>query len=239
MKRMLNLGCGGHYLPNWTNVDFYSNNKDIIQHDLRKGIPFSDETYDFVYHSHVLEHFTLDQARFFIKECYRVLKPGGILRVAVPNLEDIAISYLSILNEIRTSSSDPVALQNYHWIKLELLDQLTRNFRGGEMKKYLEQKDLVNKDYILSRIGEEGKQFFNNDYQPQSNSKPIIFNRFFALLLHPRQLLKKLILLDSGFRIAERKTALESLFIDWPKNNLDTIDGKSRKPDSIYFEAMK
>jgi hypothetical protein len=47
------------------------------------------------------------------------------------------------------------------------------------------------------------------------------------------------ILLDSGFRIAERKTALESLFIDWPKNNLDTIDGKSRKPDSIYFEAMK
>ena len=86
---MLNLGCGGRFHPEWTNIDFYSSGGAVIAHDLNLGIPFPDSSFDVVYHSHVLEHFPKAKARRFIAECVRVLKPGGILRVVVPDLEDL------------------------------------------------------------------------------------------------------------------------------------------------------
>ena len=98
-KTMLNLGCGKTFHRDWVNVDFISSGPEVISHDLTQGIPFSSETFDVVYHSHVLEHFTALQGDFFIKECFRVLKPGGILRIAVPDLETIVRNYLQFLEQ--------------------------------------------------------------------------------------------------------------------------------------------
>ncbi|MGF1587860.1 MAG: methyltransferase domain-containing protein [Pleurocapsa sp.] len=55
--------------------------KDVIAYDLRQKIPFEDNTFELVYHSHLLEHFPKPMAESFIKECCRVLRPQGILRV--------------------------------------------------------------------------------------------------------------------------------------------------------------
>lgn len=155
MMKYLNLGCGYRYHPAWINIDFVSTGPGVIAHDLRKGIPYPDNYFDVVYHSHVLEHFPKHEATGFIGECYRVLKPGGILRVAVPDLERIVREYLQNLE--LALRGDEQAAHNYDWIMLEMYDQTVRNEPGGEMAKYLRQENLPNEEYIYKRIGEEGR----------------------------------------------------------------------------------
>src|SRR6185436_17770630 len=78
----------------------------IIAWDLRYGIPFPDGVFDCVYHSHFLEHLPKNGAPAFLKECYRVLKPGGTIRVAVPNLSYWADRYLQSVSAMRTGTTN-------------------------------------------------------------------------------------------------------------------------------------
>ena len=55
-RKLLNLGCGNRYHRDWVNIDSVSRNKSIIAHNLSKGIPYLDDYFDAVYHSHLLEH---------------------------------------------------------------------------------------------------------------------------------------------------------------------------------------
>jgi len=61
-------------------------NHTFVHHDLSYGIPLNDNTVDFVYSSHFLEHLFLKDAQAILKESFRVLKPGGVVRVSVPDL---------------------------------------------------------------------------------------------------------------------------------------------------------
>ena len=74
----------------------------------------------------------------------------------MPDLESIAKEYL---NNLRKATNDePGAEYDYNWILLEMYDQTVRNSSGGEMAKYLFQKEIPNKEYVFNRIGEEGKK---------------------------------------------------------------------------------
>lgn len=154
--RFLNLGCGTRYHSGWTNVDFVSTGPGVIAHNLLKGIPFQSNEFDLVYHSHVLEHFSRNDGKAFITECHRVLKKDGIIRIAVPDLEGIARQYIDILD--RSLKGDDSAIMNYDWILLELFDQTVRNEPGGDMLRYLLQKELPNEDFVFQRLGEEAKK---------------------------------------------------------------------------------
>jgi SAM-dependent methyltransferase len=59
----------------------------ITIHDLRKRFPWKDGAFEAVYASHTLEHVHLNEARGVLRECFRVLKPGGVCRMVVPDLE--------------------------------------------------------------------------------------------------------------------------------------------------------
>lgn len=61
-------------------------NHTFVHHDLAFGIPLNDNAVDFVYSSHFLEHLFLKDAQALLKESWRVLKPGGVVRVSVPDL---------------------------------------------------------------------------------------------------------------------------------------------------------
>lgn len=152
----LNLGCGQRFHADWTNIDFQSTGQGVIAHNLSKGIPFPDNSFDCVYHSHVLEHFPKSQAEKFLSECYRVLKPQGIIRVVVPDLEQIARLYLYNLEQALSGSLE--SADNYDWILLEMYDQVARNISGGEMKAYLFQKHIPNEEFLVKRCGSEVKQ---------------------------------------------------------------------------------
>lgn len=58
----------------------------FVHHDLSHSIPLKDQTADFIYSSHFLEHLFKQDAVRLLKECHRALKPGGIIRVCVPDL---------------------------------------------------------------------------------------------------------------------------------------------------------
>ena len=132
--KLLNIGCGTRFHKDWINIDKFSHSKDVIPYDLKKGIPFPDHYFDVVYHSNLLEHFSKAGAFFLLKECLRVLTSGGIIRVAVPDLEEIARIYLESLEQSRKGSKEWE--YNYEWILLEMYDQVARNKSGGEMLNY-------------------------------------------------------------------------------------------------------
>ena len=173
--KLVNLGCGQRYHKDWINIDFVSNSEDVIQHNLLDGIPINDNEVDLVYHSHVLEHFSKVQGAYFIKECYRVLKVNGIIRIAVPDLETIVKEYLNNLQ--LAIEGDVEAKHNYEWIKLELFDQMVRNESGGDMKNYLYQPIVKNESYVFKRIGSEGeiirKSFLNKKVLVQDLKKNV------------------------------------------------------------------
>ncbi len=164
----LNVGCGSKYHKDWVNVDMVSYSKDVIKTNLLKGIPFPDNHFDIVYHSQILEHFPKEKAPDFIAECYRVLKPGGIIRVVVPDLENIVDEYKKYLKE-NLENPYEVSIANYDWILLEMYDQTVRNYSGGQMAEFLKQPNLVNEKYIIDRIGYVGRNIRNN-YLNRNNS---------------------------------------------------------------------
>ena len=154
VMNFLNLGCGKRFHHEWTNVDYTSTKgSKILACDLTGGVPFSDSSFSVVYHSHLLEHLSIEQAKEFLRDCHRVLCEKGIIRVAVPDLEQIVHNYLIAFN-CALSGSDKDA-NNYHWILLELFDQMTRNYSGGKMAEYLSQNHIPNKDFVLERLGAE------------------------------------------------------------------------------------
>lgn len=146
----LNLGCGNHYHPDWTNVDIIATGKDVIIHDLTQGIPFPNASFDVVYHSHVLEHIPKTEAESFLKECSRVLRPQGILRVVVPDLEQIARTYLIALEQANEGSQEWAA--NYEWILLEMYDMAVRNDSGGEIEPYMARENIAD-EFVKKRCG--------------------------------------------------------------------------------------
>lgn len=64
---------------------------EIVHHEMETGLPFADNSVDYVYSSHVLEHFFREDAERLVKEIHRVLRSGGRVRICVPDL-DHAIS---------------------------------------------------------------------------------------------------------------------------------------------------
>jgi SAM-dependent methyltransferase len=74
---------------------------DILHWDvLRRSIPFPDNTFDGIYHCHFIEHVQKTAAEAFLKECLRVLKPGGIMRVVFPDFEFSVKRYIIALNKL-------------------------------------------------------------------------------------------------------------------------------------------
>jgi len=67
---------------------------DIRYGDATKGLPLLSESCDVVYSSHMLEHLDRSEANKFIKEAYRVLRPGGIIRIAVPDIKKQVEQYI-------------------------------------------------------------------------------------------------------------------------------------------------
>lgn len=119
----LHLGCGSTVVPGWENIDRSPNvllsrvpgarallgrirvltpeqakaefPPGIVHADVRRRIPYPDESARYVYSSHMIEHMVRRDALAVVKESLRVLAPGGILRIATPNLAALVEGYRS------------------------------------------------------------------------------------------------------------------------------------------------
>ena len=90
----LHLGCGSKVVPGWLNADKFKANADIYL-NLNARFPFRDNTFTAIYSEHTLEHIPTDHVPALLAECRRVLKPGGLLRLTIPDLDIYAAKYVA------------------------------------------------------------------------------------------------------------------------------------------------
>ncbi len=106
----LNIGCHKRYLNGWINADIRKVKPLDIVLDARYNLPFKNNSLDFIYSEHFIEHLTYEEGEFFFKECHRTLKPSGIVRTATICLDGMIQKY-------NNSWDDQNWLKNYPEIK--------------------------------------------------------------------------------------------------------------------------
>ena len=255
----LNLGCGSKIHRDWINIDFDPSLKDVWKHNLLKKLPFDDNSIKYIYNSHLLEHFPESDGIRFLKECFRLLQKGGIVRIVLPDLENIINTYVDLIkNKDQFGKAEFSRL--HHWLIIELFDQLIREYPGGMMKENIMIKDPVLSDFISKRIG----NIITVENQSVSHKRPLSFRIKRKLIktlltkdeykayniglfrnsgeihkwMYDKYSLSEL-LFETGFSVVEIKDPYLSNIPDWEKYLLDVRDNEVLQPNSLYVEAIK
>ena len=93
-ERKLQLGAADKPLAGWLNTDLHDYGRhDLVYLDARRRFPLPDASFDVVYSEHMIEHLTYAEGQRCLRECLRVLRPGGTIRIATPSLERLAQLY--------------------------------------------------------------------------------------------------------------------------------------------------
>jgi predicted SAM-dependent methyltransferase len=89
----INLGCGPSALAGWVNVDIARGPGIDVVWDLRRALPFADESCTAIFSEHVIEHLLREDAEQLLRECHRILQKGGVLRLSTPDAGRYLRSY--------------------------------------------------------------------------------------------------------------------------------------------------
>lgn len=186
---------------------------NIMVHDLSKGIPFDSDSVDVVYHSHMLEHLDRDVARTFLLEVKRVLKAGGIQRIAIPDLEVLCREYLE---HVAVSDQTPGESADHEVFVEKMFLQFVQRESPSTSRQPLLRRFLEN--MILGgprRRGEAHRWMYDRISLSE-------------------------ILLDLGYRDVQVQQYDTSFVGNWNEYRLDVDEsGKQCNPDSLYLECRK
>ena len=259
---LVNLGCGTRFHSDWVNIDLYPAGPGVRKANFIRGIPLPDRSAACIYHSHLFEHLPLAVARRFLGECRRVLAPGGILRIVVPDFERSARDHIATLDRRRAGENLQAA---HRWLLIEMIDQIARTRPGGEMVQMIAEDDRHD-DFIAARLGSFGASLISGvREQTRERSRPPRFHR--AAWIIERCLPGRLgsavvdawfrqrgeihmwmydefflgdMLQVAGYVEPQRMTHLTSGIADWSRYGLDAEpDGSPYKGTSLYMEAKR
>ena len=145
---LIHLGSGGEHKAGWVNIDLAGDPVEMAW-NLARPLPFPDGVADAVFHEHLLEHIPLAAGVGLMRESRRILKPGGVLRVGVPDAGRLLHSYVShdgYLEGLHPDRPTPLlAVQElFYWNRhctmydLDTLDFLARaaGFDGVERREF-------------------------------------------------------------------------------------------------------
>jgi predicted SAM-dependent methyltransferase len=255
----LNLGCGAKIHSDWINIDFVSASDEILKYNLLEKLPLEDNCIEYIYHSHLLEHFRESEGLTFLQECFRLLQAGGIVRIVLPDLENIIRCYINLIDN-KSKYSEPEFFKYHHWLIVELFDQTVREFRGGLMKESLITEDQELLEFIKTRIGfikiTESKTFPGR--KPlflrikRKLTKMLLTKAEYEALniglfrnsgeihkwMYDRYSLSRL-LSEIGFKQVEIKDPYTSNIPFWGNYEFDVKDNLILNPSSLYIEAIK
>lgn len=142
----IHVGCGSKLFPGWINVDM--NPKGDFTADLREGLPFRTNDVELIYTEHALEHFYREHdAPFLLRECLRVLKPGGWIRITVPDAQ-IFLDYYQGKLEPQTAE---LLGKKHHCFNGTRLDAVNSGFRWKHQHHYMYDEETLRA--LLEEIG--------------------------------------------------------------------------------------
>ncbi len=152
---LVNLGAGDQGKPGWVNVDAMRLPGVNCVYDCRTNLPFPDESVRGIFCEHFFEHLDYtEEVPIFLTTCYRVLQPGGVLRLIVPDTERYLRAYcaggwdeLSALRKLDAQHTDPV-FQCVYNTRMELINMV---FRQGYQHKFA--YDYETMAFLLRRYG--------------------------------------------------------------------------------------
>jgi len=142
----LHLGCGSKIFDGWTNVDM--NPKGDLTLDLREGLPFRDNSVQLIYSEHMFEHFYREHdGPFLLKECYRCLKPGGCMRITVPDAAAFIDYYVGKLDPA-TAGIFRAGHSRFHRTRMDVVNSA---FRWKHQHFYMYDEETLQK--LLEEVG--------------------------------------------------------------------------------------
>lgn len=152
---LVNLGAGDTGRPGWINVDIFRAPGVNCRYDCRRRLPFADGSVRGIFCEHFLEHLDYsEEVPRFLSECRRVLQPGGVLRVVVPDAGRYLKAYcqagwkaLARLRPLEAGRVDYYYKFPYR-TRMELINMI---FRQGHQHKYA--YDYETLEFVLLRYG--------------------------------------------------------------------------------------
>jgi len=96
----LHIGCGSNVLEGYLNVDKFVKASGVENWDIL-DLPIEENSVDEILAEHLAEHLTFQEESRFFKEMYRVLEPGGQLRLEVPDIEWVLRAFLEAKDEFK------------------------------------------------------------------------------------------------------------------------------------------
>ena len=91
----IQLGCGGNFLDGWLDTDITLYSAKAVHMDLTKPFPIADAKFDRVYSEHAIEHIPYWSGQAMLQESFRILKPGGRIRISCPDMQFLINLYLN------------------------------------------------------------------------------------------------------------------------------------------------
>ena len=108
--RKLQIGAGEGSKTGWLNTDIDVQSGQAYL-DAAKPFPVPDRSFRYIFGEHVIEHLTYEQALGMLKECHRVLEPGGKVRIATPNL----LKFIELFQEPKTAEMRQFMKRKLEW----------------------------------------------------------------------------------------------------------------------------
>jgi predicted SAM-dependent methyltransferase len=118
----INLGSGHWKLAGWVNIDVDFASRPDVCGNLAAGLPFRDACADFMHTEDFIDQLDLEHAARFLRECHRVLKAGGVIRVLTPDVEQLARLYLHEPEKLQSLWRDHVGVPLVYGTAAEILN---------------------------------------------------------------------------------------------------------------------
>jgi predicted SAM-dependent methyltransferase len=99
--RKLHIGCGGNILADWLNCDLSPISCSVLHLDATAVFPFANDTFDYIFSQHMLEHISYSHGLAMLSECHRVLKNNGKIRISTPDLQFLIDIYRDSKSELQ------------------------------------------------------------------------------------------------------------------------------------------
>jgi len=186
---------------------------NILVHDVSTGIPYPDDSVAAVYHSHMLEHLDRDVVPGFVSEVRRVLRPGGIHRIVVPDFEHLSRAYLAHLDLCETENE----ARHLHDQKIaDIIEQCVRRDAASSASQGPFRRRIES-----ALLGDARKRGETHQWMYDKVNLAAILE-------------------ECGYGDITLMDYRSSRITDWDKVGLDlNDDGTQYKPGSLYLEACK